>query len=319
MAISTPRRLSGFARIALAATIWGSIGVFVRMVDAHPAVIVFWRVAFASITIAVIAVWHKRLRALVDLPLRLRVALALMGALLALNWVLFMGAIQLVDVAVAVLLAYCGPVFVAALTPFVMREPFDRRVLVPLALALGGTAVIVSPAEISFSTGTAALGATMAFASAITYALLILNAKRLLKGIPATVYMLGEYTAAGILLLPAVFLLDGPSAPVEWGALLALGVLNTALTGLLFLSGLRMVRADHAAILTYAEPVSALAFAAALLGESLTVATIVGGTAVLVGGLMVTRLRTDATVEGPPMLMDTDADADADTEKREHI
>jgi drug/metabolite transporter (DMT)-like permease len=237
-----------------------------------------------------------------------------MGALLALNWVLFMGALQLVDVAVAVLLAYCGPVFVAALTPLVMRERFDRRVIVPLLLALGGTAVIVSPSDISFTSGTAALGATMAFGSAVTYALLILNAKRLLRGIPATVYMLGEYMSAGILLLPAVLLLDGPSMPMEWAALLALGVLNTALTGLLFLSGLRTVRADHAAILTYAEPVSAVAFAAAFLGESLTAATIAGGAAVLTGGLMVTRLRPSAAVEGPPVLME----ADAEPREREH-
>ncbi|MDP2402152.1 MAG: DMT family transporter, partial [Actinomycetota bacterium] len=235
-------------RIAIAATTWGSIGVFVRLVDAHPAVIVFWRVAFAGITIAIVAAYRDQLRALVRLPARKRLALAGMGALLALNWVLFMGALQLVDIAVAVLLAYCGPVFVAALTPLVMRERFDRRVIVPLLLALGGTAVIVSPSDISFADGTAALGATMAFGSAVTYALLILNAKRLLRGIPATVYMLGEYTAAGILLLPAVLLLDGPSMPMEWAALLALGVLNTALTGLLFLSGLRTVRADHAAI-----------------------------------------------------------------------
>lgn len=298
-----PLRLSGFARITLAATIWGSIGIFVRMVDAHPIVIVFWRIVFAGGTIAVIASRRKRLRALIDLSLRLRVALALMGALLALNWILFMGAIQLVDVAVAVLLAYCGPVFVAALTPLVTHEPFNRQVLIPLALALGGTAVIVSPAEVSLSGGPATIGATMAFASAITYALLILNAKSLLRGIPAVVYMLGEYTAAAILLLPAVFLLDGPSAPIEWGALLVLGVLNTAVAGLLFLSGLREVRADQAAILTYAEPVSAVAFAAAFLGESLTAATIAGGAAVLVAGLMVTRHIAVTTVEGTPVFI----------------
>ncbi len=297
----------GLAYIATAATIWGSIGVFVRMVDAHPAVIVFWRVAFAGVTIGLIAAFRGRLAELASLPMRKRLALAAMGALLSLNWVLFMAALQLTDVAIAVLLAYCGPVFVAALTPLVMKEPFDKRVLFPLALALTGTVIIVSPADITFTGGTSAIGASLAFSSAITYAVLVLNAKRLLKGISATVYMLGEYAAAGVLLLPAVFLFKGPVTPVHWLALLFLGVVTTGLTGLLFLSGLRHVRADHAAILTYAEPVSAVAFAAAFLGESVTTATLIGGLAVLAGGLAVTRLKGGASVEGPPVLIDVDA------------
>ena len=80
-------------------------------------------------------------------------------------------------------------------------------------------------------------------------------------------------------------------------ALLALGVLNTAVAGFLFLSALRSVRADHAAIITYAEPVSAVVFAALLLAEPVSSSTIVGGVLVLSGGLLVARMRTLAPVE----------------------
>jgi drug/metabolite transporter (DMT)-like permease len=59
---------------------------------------------------------------------------------------------------------------------------------------------------------------------------------------------------------------------------------------MIFLGGLRRVRTDRAAILTYAEPVSAVILAAMFLGEPLTVATIVGGTMVVAGGVVVTRL-----------------------------
>ena len=40
--------------------------------------------------------------------------------------------------------------------------------------------------------------------------------------------------------------------------------MHTALAGFIFLSGLRRVRTDHAAILTYTEPASAVVFAAAV-------------------------------------------------------
>ena len=57
---------------------------------------------------------------------------------------------------------------------------------------------------------------------------------------------------------------QGPTTATAYGALLTLGLVQTAFAGVLFLSGLRRVRTDHAAILTYAEPVSAVAFAAAV-------------------------------------------------------
>jgi len=293
----------GLARVALAATIWGSIPVLVRSVDTNSFVIVFWRVAFAGLTLLAYLTVRGRLPELIGLPRRRVVALVGMGALLTLNWVLFFSAIALTDVAVAVLLAYCGPVFVAVLTPVLGKERFDTRVIVPLLLALAGVAIIVGPVGGAFGDRAAVLGAGLAFVSAITYAVLVLNAKRLVQGIPATVYMAFEYGTAAVMLLPAVLLSQGPSRPVEWASLVTLGVVNTALTGFLFLSALRVTRADHAAIITYAEPVSAVVFAALFLNEPFTLSTAIGGLLVIAGGVTVSRLRAGATVEGPPILL----------------
>ena len=306
---------SGIARIALAATVWGSIALFVRAAEAHPVVIVFWRVAFAALAVGAYLFLKGRLGEIVALPRRTKLAVAAMGVLLALNWVLFLSALTLTKVSVAVLLGYCGPVFVAVLNPLVSREPFDRRIVVPLALALGGTATIVGPHNLALEGSTHLLGAGLALASAVTYAVLIVVVKRLLVDIPASTYMLGEYLVASALLLPAVFLLPGPSAAVEWGAVAALGIVHTAFTGALFLTGLRLVRADHAAIITYAEPVSAVLFAAALLGERISLPILLGGTLVIAGGIIVAR-RTPAaaTVEGPPVPVQATDEPSAITE-----
>ena len=306
MAGGPQRHSYGLAQVAFAATIWGSIPVLARAVDVSPAVIVFWRVAFAGMATGGFLLLRGRIGEIFALPKRKLAALAGMGSLLTLNWLLFFGAIQLTDVAVAVLLAYCGPVFVAALTPLVTREPFDRRVVLPLLSALAGVVIIVGPNQITLDGGPAMLGAAMAFASAFTYAILVLNAKRLVQGIPATVYMTVEYAVAVTLLLPVILLLPGPSQPIEWGSLAALGILNTAVTGFLFLSALRSVRADHAAIITYAEPVSAVIFAALFLSESIAFSTALGGVLVVAGGIAVARAARVTTVEGPPLLPDTE-------------
>ena len=292
---------AGLARVTAAALLWGTIPLVVRNVDVHPAVIVFWRVTFAAALLLAYQAFTGALPGMFRLPRRRLAAFALMGALLALNWVLFMWAYTLTDVAVAVLLAYLGPVFVAVLAPVVERQPFDRRLLLPLLLSVAGTAVIVGPRELSLGGGEL-LGAGMAATSALTYAILLLLAKRTLAGVPTATVMLGEELSAAILLLPAALLLPGPRSLGDWSGLAVLGVVHTGVTGLMFLSGLRIARTEHVAILTYAEPVSATLFAALLLSEPLTAGTAIGGALVVAGGVLVARLSRIAASEEAPVI-----------------
>ncbi|MCE5192206.1 MAG: EamA family transporter, partial [Actinomycetia bacterium] len=273
-------------------------------VHANAAVIVFWRVAFAGIFVIVLLASRRRLGAFFGLPKRRRNAIIAMGALLSVNWMLYLGSLQLTKVSVAVLIGYCGPVFVAVLTPLIGHERFDRRLVAPLVLALGGIAIIVNPSTLSITSPRHLLGAGLALGSAVTYSLTILIGKRLLQGVPATVYTFGEYLGALAVLLPVVVFMKGPAQPVEWGALLVLGVVDTSLTGLLFLSGLRHVRADHAAVLTYAEPVSAIVFSAIFLNEPITLVTALGATLVVAGGAMVARMEPQQGLETPGLVPD---------------
>jgi len=290
---------SALLKVAIAAVTWGTIPLFVRAVDTSAVVIVFWRVVFAAVAVAVVGLMNGQLKTWRAVPVRRRFAILGMGVLLALNWVLYLGALQLTSVAIATLLAYCGPVIVAVFTPLVAKEPFDRRIVLPLLLSLAGIAAIIGPQDLSLGGGTRLAGAGLALASAFTYAFLVLNVKRVVKGVPSVVYMTGEYLAAGLVLLPAVLLLPGPSRPIEWSALAALGFLNTAMTGLLFISALRRVRADHASTLTYAEPVSSVLLSAVFLNEPITLATAIGGALVVAGGIQVARMEPQQGIEAP--------------------
>jgi drug/metabolite transporter (DMT)-like permease len=124
---------------------------------------------------------------------------------------------------------------------------------------------------------------------------LLLRSKKILQGVTARALMVVEYTVASVLLLPfSVWLFaqgQGPATAVSYAALATLGVVHTAFAGLLFLSGLRRVRTDHAAILTYAEPASAVVFAAIFLAQPLTAPTLIGGAMVVAGGALVARLE----------------------------
>jgi drug/metabolite transporter (DMT)-like permease len=298
-------RLSGLARVALAGLIWGTIPLILRWVDGASVIKVFFRVFFAALVIGGWMLASGRWRELLGLKKRKLLQVMGQGLILTLNWFLFLTALDMTSVATAELLAYTGPVFVAAFAPLVLGEPFDRRIVAPLMLAMGGIVVILGQHGLAMGSREEFIGAVLAFCSALTYATLLLRSKKILRGISSGALMLVEYSVASAVLLPFVVAAylrgDGPTAQGSYAALVTLGVVHTAFAGFVFLGGLRRVRADHAAILTYVEPVSAVAFAALFLGEGLTPLTIVGGALVVGGGVMVARMEARQGVETVPI------------------
>src|SRR5574340_978463 len=169
-ASASGERLSGLVRVMLAGVIWGSIPLALRSADGSSIVKVFYRVFFAALVVGAWMLATGRWRELPSLGRRKWQRLALQGLLLTINWALFLTALDLTTVATAELLGYTGPVFVAALTPLVGGDRFDRRIIAPLVLALGGITVILAQHGLSLGSPREALGAGLAAASALTYA-----------------------------------------------------------------------------------------------------------------------------------------------------
>ncbi|MEI7814087.1 MAG: DMT family transporter [Coriobacteriia bacterium] len=312
-----PRTEAGaLARVVFAGIIWGTIPLFLRAADGASVVKVFYRVFFAAVAILLWMAATGTLSEVTGLSRRKLGQVAAQGVLLTLNWVLFLSALDRTSVATAELLGYTGPVFVAVFAPLVTKERFDRRIVVPLALSLGGIIVILAPQGLRIAGPREMLGAALAFGSALTYATLLLRSKKILAGISGMSLMLVEYTVASTILLPFVVWFyargQGPTTVTAYGALLTLGLVQTAFSGVFFLSGLRRMRTDHAAILTYAEPVSAVLFAAIFLAEPLTGWTLAGGAMVVAGGIVVARLSPRGNREAAPLEM-AGVESEADT------
>ena len=312
--------LTGLARVAIAGVIWGTIPLVLRAADGASVIKVFYRVMFAAVGIFAFMLATGRMREITGLSRPKLLQVAAQGVILTVNWVLFLSALDMTNVATAELLGYTGPVFVATLAPFVTGERYDARVLLPLGLALGGIVVILAPQGLAVAGGQQLLGAVLAFLSAITYATLLLRSKKILSGITGLALMAVEYTVAGALLLPFVIWLysrgQGPTNASSYVALATLGLVHTAFAGVIFLGGLRRTRTDHAAILTYTEPASAVLFAAAFLGEPLTAWTLAGGAMVVAGGLTVARLSPTAEPATPLEAAGTESESAAGESNR---
>ena len=274
--------------VAALATSWGLIPVIVRRVDLDAQVLTFYRLFFAAVTLAVVAVVGRRLA-------RLRLThhrgwIVTIGVTLGAHWFLYFATIKLSSVAVAVLMAYLAPLAIALIAPLVLPEARSKVALVALAPAAAGVSLVA----VGGGEGGAIrpLALVTGLLTAATYAALVLMTKRVAADMPVLTLSFWNYAVAAVavspLLLSAERVLPDRS---ELPAVLALGVVFTAVSGYLYIGFLRHVTAQTIGILAYIEPVSAALMAWALLGEALTWPVVVGGALVIGAGATVVLLE----------------------------
>jgi len=292
--------------IVFSSLIWGTIPLILSQVDGSPFVKVFFRVLLSFVVLGVWLLISGRWRLIKDMDgFTIRWLLA-QGALLGINWMLFFGALDKADVATVELLGYMGPVFVALLAPFLLKYPYDRRIALPLLFSLAGMLIVLIPHGLGFSGDTAArIGAGMALTSALTYATLIIMAKRIMAVAPIDVLTMIEGLGASVLLLPFVCFSyaqgNVPTSARQYFLLCLLGVVHTAFTGVLFFYGLKQLRPERAVVFTYVEPISAIVFAILFLAEPLSAFVVIGGLLVVIGGTIVARIDAEDGVKATPI------------------
>jgi drug/metabolite transporter (DMT)-like permease len=209
--------------------------------------------------------------------------IALLGVADALNVVFFFAAYQRTSVAIAVLTHYVTPLMVAVGAPLVVREPLRARTFVAVFISLAGLVLLLAPwsAERHASD---AVGAAFGLASAACYATNVLVSKSLTPVYSGSEMAFYHGVIAVLLLVLATPLGAWGEVGVASAAWLAAGALLPGATcGLLFVWGLRRVRASHASNLTLLEPLVATVAASIVFHESLGATGVLGGLSILAG------------------------------------
>jgi drug/metabolite transporter (DMT)-like permease len=278
----------------------GFIAVIVDGLDLGAEALVFYRLALAAVTVAVVAALARRLDIL-RAPL-LRGRLALLGAMLAAHWLFFFGTIKLSSVVVAVLTTYSAPLLVALVAPLVLPERRSRVVLLALGPAAAGLALVALTGD--EGTHARPLAVATGLGAAATYTVLVIESKRLSARLPVPTIQFCAYWIASLIVAP--FLLASDRVLPREGELayvLLLGVVFTAFSGLCFVWLLRKVTAQAISTLGYLEPVAAALLAWAILGQELGWAVLVGGTLIIGAGLLVILYEPAETprLETPPV------------------
>jgi drug/metabolite transporter (DMT)-like permease len=277
-------RTEGCLVVVFASVIWGSNGVIVNYVSMPSYTIVFFRVSLATLALWLGVLFTQRWK---DVKVRgaLR-SLVILGLLLSLGWVFLFEAMKLIPIGNAVFLNYTGPVFVALLAPIFLREEVGRVTLYALVLSVTGILLIYSADNFGVG-GLDPLGATSGLLAAFAYALFIIFAKKTLAGLSGYSVALYSYLFSSLFLAPSLIGVNLTIDLNSWLLLLFLGVFNTAFAVTLYLKGLRLIKAQEAAVLTYFEPTSAVGFGYLVLNQQPTLAMIAGGLLILVAGYVV--------------------------------
>lgn len=281
--------------ILAAATLWGLLGPVALVAlreGIAPLEIAFWRAAIAGALYAVHSVASGRWRlARRDLP-----AVAAFGlAGVSLFYASYLLAVQQGGAALAAVLLYTAPAWVALLAWTVLGEPLGRRRLIAVAATVVGVALVATAGSASVRITPAALG--WGLTAGASYALYYLFGRRYFALYPTATVLAVALPVGAIGLLPLVSF--QPKSATAWSALVFLAVVPTYGAYLLYATGLRRLEATRAAVIATIEPVVAAAVAYVAFGERLAPLGYLGAAVVLAG--VIVEARGERPVDVAPV------------------
>lgn len=206
------------------------------------------------------------------------------GAAVAVYQLSFFEAVDRTGVAIGTVVALgSAPAMTGALARVMNGTPLTARWAGCTALAIAGILLLVMSGQ---SAKVEPVGVLLAFAAGSGYAFYTVGAKRMLDAGHSPEAVMGRAFGTGALLLVPVVLLGdmGWAGSVEGaGMAIYLAVIPTAIAYIAFARGLRGLSAGDTATLTLAEPLTAAALGALVLGERPGALAIAGAALVLAG------------------------------------
>lgn len=287
----------GMLMVMAAAALWGTGGIAGQYLydssDVEPITVGFYRLAVAACVLTIFRLAFSKSRERLSPSGGGLLRIFAVGAGLAAFQACFFVAVRAVGVSVATLVTLgLAPVLVTLGAAVFFGERAGGRVLVALAAALSGLALLVGQPSGSGAGSGMLLGTAFAVGSALGYAVVTLVSRTLAARVdPFRLTLFGFAVGAAVLLpLAANAGLAVEATPASLGVFLYLGVVPTAVAYGLFFAGLRTTRPSVASILTLVEPLTASVLAAIIFGERLGAAGLAGG-ALLLSAVVVLYAR----------------------------
>lgn len=294
----SPRHLGLLAFGVLAVS---SSAILIRLADAPPFAIAFYRNGMAAAILLPIALLRHRDEFRRMTSREWRVALVA-GVALTTHFALWVPSVTLTTVAASTVLVTTGPVWVALLGWLFLKERISARGVAGIGLSLTG-ALVISGGDFG-SSPDALLGDVMALGGAMAAAVYVLGGRNLRPKVSLSTYTGIVYGIATVL-LGAMMLATGTPfggfEPEVWG-LFALMTLGPQIGGhTVFNYLLAHLEAVVVAIAVTAEPVGASLLALVFLSERPGAGVLVGGAVILTGVYLAISAQSRRQLQEMPL------------------
>ena len=193
--------------------------------------------------------------------------------------ILFVVATKLTSAANAIFLQYTAPIYIAIISPWILRERTKPLDWLLIFVALCGVALFFVE-QLSFA---GISGVIAALASGMSFAWLTVFMRRQRNESPEAIVLLGNLLTS-LFALPWMF----PVANIQCNGIwiLLLGVVQLAIPYLLYSRAIKHIRALDAAIISIIEPILNPVWVILAMGERPSFWSIIGGAIVLTTSLI---------------------------------
>ncbi|MEM2924063.1 MAG: DMT family transporter [Methanocellales archaeon] len=281
------KEMKGYFEIALAAVLFGTVGIFVKTINLNVEATVFYRTSLGGIFLLFFSLLQGSISSLI--PKGKKFYLFSMGFLMAITIYAYFTAIKTTSFAVAILLLYTAPVFVAVLSNLFLGEKINKITITAICLSILGVLLMVNP---FFEIGSIYFtGIAFGLLSGFCYGLEAILSRYLRDSYTGYAQAVWLNFISALIFLP--FALDVPIVALfaNFFPLILLGLIPTAISFSLYFNGLSKVKASRGIIVLSLEPISGIAIAIAILGESPSIFMLLGGAAIIASVILVMRER----------------------------
>jgi len=222
--------------------------------------------------------------------------LIISGVAMGASWMFLFEAYRQIGISVATLAYYCGPVIVMLFSQIIFKEK------ITIIKIFGFFAVILGMVFVNreaFLQGQISWGLGFGILAAVMYAFMVIFNKKAtsITGLENPMWQLiaSFITVAVFLVFRQGFSIN--VEPKNLMPILLLGVVNSGIGCYFYFSSIGDLPVQTVAILGYLEPLSALFFSAALLGESLGFLQLIGAVLILGGAAFSELFRRKQVLE----------------------
>ena len=275
--------LNPYLEVILAGILWGTSGIFIKILNLPPTTISFFRLAIPALILRIYFLIKKK-----KLKYSNNKLMLLASSLNAIRVFFYFVGFTLTSIGNAVIILYTWPIFATILSIIFLKEQISKKNILLLSTAFIGIILIYLNKEISFANKDF-LGMSSMLLSAIIYSsTIVIFKKESLTHSKFEIIFYQNLTGA-ILFLPFIII----NRPIPTLPKISIATIYAILIGLvgytLFFSALKKIKTFTASMLSYTEVISGIIFGIIIFKEILTLNMIIGGILIIMSTTMIKK------------------------------